>query len=193
MVRPCSVNAVRGQPLNAKCQVPKGQVEFVCFGEMVKGTAQFFTVNQTAHLSSPLPLLLLCGTSLSVRPVKLPPPPEDSHPMTNKPRGRNNNKDRKQNVKVAQEMALLNLDEWIVFQCDADIAANIVILRKRLDSAFWDAIKNPKACGNNMLKNLTKTERDAVEIVGAVLQSAHHQSQKAKSTNSSNTGTGKCR
>jgi HrpA-like RNA helicase len=32
-----SVNAVRGQPLNAKCDVPKDQVEFVCFGEMVRG------------------------------------------------------------------------------------------------------------------------------------------------------------
>ena len=24
------------QPLNAKCQVPEGEVEFVCFGDMVK-------------------------------------------------------------------------------------------------------------------------------------------------------------
>ena len=65
-----SVNALRGQPLNAKCDIPKGELEFVCFGEMVKGKAQFFTVNQTTHLASPLPLLLLCGTSLSVRPFR---------------------------------------------------------------------------------------------------------------------------
>ena len=31
-----SVNAVKGQPLNSKCQIPDGEVEFVCFGEMVK-------------------------------------------------------------------------------------------------------------------------------------------------------------
>ena len=39
--------------------VPEGEVEFVCFGEMVKGT-HFFTMSQTTHLASPLPLLLLC-------------------------------------------------------------------------------------------------------------------------------------
>eukprot|EP00980_Cylindrotheca_fusiformis_P005045 scaffold1069_cov143-Cylindrotheca_fusiformis.AAC.3 len=31
-----SVNAVKGQPMNAKCQIPEGEVEFVCFGEMVQ-------------------------------------------------------------------------------------------------------------------------------------------------------------
>lgn len=31
-----SVNAVKGQPLNSKCQIPEGEVEFVCFGDMVK-------------------------------------------------------------------------------------------------------------------------------------------------------------
>jgi hypothetical protein len=63
-----SVNAIRGQPLNAKCQIAKEGVEFVAFGEMVKGKA-FFTMNQTTRLSSPLPLFLLCGISLSVRPL----------------------------------------------------------------------------------------------------------------------------
>jgi len=62
-----SVNAVKGQPLNAKCQVPEGEVEFVCFGEMVKAK-HHFTMSQTTHLASPLSLLLLCGVSLSVRP-----------------------------------------------------------------------------------------------------------------------------
>jgi hypothetical protein len=62
-----SVNAVRGQPLSAKCQVEEGTLEFMCFGEIVKG-ARIFTAEQTTHLASPLALLLLCGTSLSVRP-----------------------------------------------------------------------------------------------------------------------------
>ena len=31
-----SVNGLKGQQLNSKCQVPEGEVEFVCFGEMVK-------------------------------------------------------------------------------------------------------------------------------------------------------------
>jgi len=134
-----SVNAVRGQPLNAKCEVPNDQVEFVCFGEMVRG-AHFFTMNQTTHLASPLPLLLLCGTSLSVQP----------HPENDK-------------------YAILNVDDWIVFRCNADTAAHIVILRKRLETAFWHFVSNPEAG----LSSLNQTERDAVEIVGKVLQSAH--------------------
>lgn len=134
-----SVNAVRGQPLNSKSDVPKDQVEFVCFGEMVRGT-HFFTINQTTHLASPLPLLLLCGTSLSVHPE----PGNDKY-------------------------AILNVDDWIVFRCNADTAAHIVILRKRLEKAFWDFVSNPVAGWDS----LDETERDAVEIVGKVLQSAH--------------------
>ena len=134
-----SVNAVKGQPLNAKCEVPKDQVEFVCFGEMVRGT-HFFTMNQTTHLASPLPLLLLCGTSLSVQPQA-----------------------------GNEKFAILNVDDWIVFRCRADIAAHIVILRKRLDSAFWHFVSNPAAGW----KALNETDCDAVEIVGKVLQSAH--------------------
>jgi hypothetical protein len=135
-----SVNAVKGQLLNAKCQVPKGEVEFVCFGEMVRGK-NFFTVNQTTHLASPLPLLLLCGTSLSVQPL----------------------------TEVDNDAAILTMDDWIVFKCDSDTAARIVILRKRLDSAFWHALSDPAAG----MSNLTGAERDAVEILGTVLQSAH--------------------
>jgi ATP-dependent RNA helicase DHX36 len=134
-----SVNSVRGQPLNAKCNIPEGEVEYVAFGEMVKG-ANFFTMSQTTHLSSPLPLLLLCGTSLSVRPV-----PEDP------------------------KNAILNMDEWIVFRCNADIASHVVILRKRLEAAFWHLLSNP----SGGLSSLSAAERDAVEILGTVLQSAH--------------------
>jgi HrpA-like RNA helicase len=137
-----SVNAVRGQPLSTKCQIPEGELEFVCFGEMVKG-ARIFTANQTTHLASPLPLLLLCGTSLSVRPVL-----DDTG---------------------SAKQAILNMDDWIMFQCDADTAACIVVLRKRLESAFWHAVSNPSAG----LSNLTDSDRDAVEIMGTVLQSAH--------------------
>jgi Helicase associated domain (HA2)/Oligonucleotide/oligosaccharide-binding (OB)-fold len=163
-----SVNAVRGQPLNAKSEIPKGQLEFVCFGEMVKGTAaQFFTVNQTTHLASPLPLLLLCGTALHVRPCRTSEPGEGKdHPRK----------------------SILTLDDWIVFQCDTDVAANVVVLRKRLEKAFWQAIANPKAVkvgknsnsgGRNLLSKLTSSEKDAVEILGPLLQSAHVSSEVA--------------
>jgi ATP-dependent RNA helicase YTHDC2 len=134
-----SVNAQKGQPLNAKCQVPKDEVEFVCFGELVKGT-HFFTMSQTTHLASPLPLLLLCGASLSVHP--------DSQD---------------------DKFAILNVDDWIVFKADADTASYIAVLRKRLDSAFWRYISKPLA-GINAL---TDVERDAIEVLGPVLQSAH--------------------
>ena len=134
-----SVNAIRGQPLNGKSQIPTGEVEFVSFGEMVKGKTSF-TMNQTTHLASPLPLFLLCGTSLRVRPL-----PDD--PKT----------------------AILDVDDWILFKCNSETASHIVILRKRLDAAFWNYIAGP-ASG---LGALTNAERDAVEVVGTVLQSAH--------------------
>ena len=176
-----SVNAVKGQPLNSKCEIPNGHVEFVCFGEMVKGTAQFFTVNQTSHLASPLPLLLLCGTRLTVRPVH--ESEEEVGSTTNKQSSKSGPK-----TSNNQKTAILTLDDWIVFQCPADVAAYVVVLRKRLDAAFWHAIANPTASknkrsnndrGKNLLSNLVDFERGAVEIVGTVLQSAHIQSESA--------------
>jgi hypothetical protein len=133
-----SVNSVKGQPLNSKCEIPEGEVEFVCFGEMVKG-AHFFTLSQTTHLASPLPLLLLCGTSLSV------------HPDSND-----------------DKLSILNLDDWIIFKCHAEVASRLVVLRKRLESAFWNAISQPSSA----FENMNETERDAVETLGFVLTSA---------------------
>ena len=106
-----------------------------------KRGSHFFTLSQTTHLASPLPLLLLCGTSLSIRPD-----------------GEN------------EELSILNLDDWIIFKCPTAVASRLVVLRKRLDSAFLNAISNPDA----MLDNLTETERDAVEVLGFVLKSAHN-------------------
>lgn len=133
-----SVNAVKGQPLNGKCQIPEGEIEFVCFGDIIKG-ARMFTMSQTTHLASPLPLLLLCGTSLTVHP--------DAE---------------------NDKFAILNLDDWIIFQCDAQAAARLVVLRKRLESAFRTAISQP----SSGLQSLNATERDAVETLGFVLKSA---------------------
>ena len=130
-----SVNAIKGQPLNGKCQVPNGQVEFMCFGEMVKGN-RLFMCSQTTHLASCLPLLLLCGTSLGVYPHG------DS-----------------------KEFAVLNLDDWIIFKCEVEAAAGIVVLRKRLDVTFRNAVKQP----SRFPGNLNKLERDAIETLGQVL------------------------
>lgn len=133
-----SVNAARGQPFNGKSKIPEGDVEFVCYGEMVKGAQGTFTVDQTTRLSSPLPLLLMCGSSLSVEP----------HPDL-------------------PHQSILKLDDWIVFQCDSETAANIVVLRKRVDSAFCSAISNPSRFVSD------NTEKDAVKVLGEVLTSTH--------------------
>jgi hypothetical protein len=133
-----SVNAIKGQPLNSKCQIPKGEIEFVCFGDMVKGS-HFFTLSQTTHLPSALPLLLLCGTSLSIYPA---------------------NDDANHSV--------LNLDDWIIFKSHTDVASRLVVLRKRLESAFWNAISAP----DRGMKDLAPIERDAVDTLGNVLESA---------------------
>ena len=181
-----SVNALRGQPLNAKCDVPDGELEFVCFGEMVKGKAQFYTVNQTTHLASPLPLLLLCGTSLSVRPIREEAEAEEN-PQENKTKNNKSRNTKPQNNSEPKKTAILTLDGWIVFQCDADVAANIVVLRKRLEAAFWHAIANPGASkgprnsdggGKNIMAKLNASEKDAVDMMGAILQSAHAKSER---------------
>merc|ERR1711918_261908 len=48
-----SVNSCKGQRLNGKCAVPKDDVEFIAFGEMVRGITSF-TMSLTTHLISPL-------------------------------------------------------------------------------------------------------------------------------------------
>jgi len=133
-----SVNSLRGQPLNSKCQIPKGQIEFVCFGEMVKGS-HFFTLSQTTRLTSPLPLLLLSGTSLSINPA------DDQ-----------------------QSYSILNLDNWIIFKCATEVASCLMVLRRRLDDAFWNAISQPSC---DPRQSLTPAEQDALETLSAVLKS----------------------
>jgi hypothetical protein len=134
-----SVNALKGQPLNSKCLVPDGHVEFVCYGELVRG-ANFFTMSQTAHLASPLPLLLLCGKLLTVHASD-----------------------------YDEGSSILSLDDWIMFNCDGEVAAGIVILRRRLESAFWNALSDP----SGGMANIALSEKGAIEILGTVLQSAH--------------------
>jgi hypothetical protein len=136
-----SVNAVKGQPMNSKCEIPVGEVEFVCFGEMVKG-AHMFTISQTTHLASPLPLLLLCGTSLTVRQ-------EDTDDGL---------------------YAVLGLDDWIFFKCASEFAAGLVVLRKRLDVAFVNAMSKESFFTSD--RTIDPVDRDAIDTLESVLQSA---------------------
>lgn len=99
-----------------------------------------FTISQTTHLASPLSLLLLCGVSLIVRPDV-----------------------------TDENYSILNLDDWAIFKCKADAASGLVMLRKRLESAFLHAISEP-SLGTD---HLTEMEMDALETVGYVLKSAH--------------------
>lgn len=136
-----SVNAIKGQPLNSKCQVAEGVVEFVCFGELTRGS-HFFTMSQTTHLPSPLPILLLCGTSLRVKPVE--------------------------NSGGECGISVLDVDDWIFFKAPSNVAAMLVITRKRLESAFWSVLSQPK----RGFDSLTSVEKDAIETMDTVLRSS---------------------
>ena len=145
-----SLNAARGQPLSGKCKVEEGELEFVAYGEMVRGVASF-TMSQTTHLASALPLILLCGNSLRVNPAEV-----DDTPMS-----------------------ILSLDDWIVLSCPPDIASALVILRKRVESAFWRITDDPSA-GMSLLSD---DERNAVETLAMVLQSGHDVAPDRGTTN----------
>jgi len=138
-----SVNAVKSQPLSTKCQVAENEVEFVLYGELVKGKAMF-TMDNTSHLVSPLPLILFCG-QLRVRPY--------------------------QSAMSEVKMAILSVDEWLVFLCDADIAATLVVLRQRLDSVFALMTSDP----SNYCKKLTQTQADAIQSLDQVLKFAFNE------------------
>jgi hypothetical protein len=61
--------------------------------------------------------------------------------------------------------SVLNVDDWIVFQTDAELASHLVILRKRLESAFWGTLANLLVLQkNNTSQNnsLTEVEQDAI-------------------------------
>jgi len=139
-----SLNAIKGQRLQGKCACPKGEVEFIVFGEMVKG-ANSFTMSQTTFLTSPLPLILLCG-DIRVRPF------HSEFISCDQPK-----------------LSILSIDEWLMFQCQTDIASALVILRKRMETIFLNLVMNPQA----RLSSLNPAEKDALETLSAILESAY--------------------
>lgn len=144
-----SVNAVKSQPMSRKCEVAENAVEFAVFGELVKGKAMY-TMQNTTHLASSVPLLLLCGV-LHVRPLQFAP--------LAAPTG---------NGSATLHKALLSLDGWLVFLCERETAAALVILRRRLDAAFARITADPAN-----FADLPAAEKDAVETLGSVLNSSH--------------------
>lgn len=141
-----SVNAIKSQPLSSKCQVAEDQVEFIVFGELVKGKAMF-TMENTTHLVSPLPLILLCGR-LHIKQVHFAP--------------------SDMNCKLSVQMSILSLDNWLVFLCEPETASALVVLRQRLDSAFSRITSDP-----SNFTDLPAAEKDAVETLSFVLNSSH--------------------
>lgn len=146
-----SVNAVKSQPLSTKCQVGENEVEFILFGELVKGKAMF-TMDNTSHLVSPLPLILFCG-QLRVRPYQIPT--------------------------SEVEKALLSVDDWLFFICDPEIAAVLVLLRKRLDSIFALMLSDP----SNYCNLLTQEQGDAIQTMDQVLKGAFFKGQSRPKSN----------
>jgi hypothetical protein len=139
-----SVNAIKGQRLQGKCTSPKGEVQFIVFGEMVK-TASAFTMSQTAYLTSPLPVILLCG-KLSIKPIYKEFVSCD-HP----------------------NFSMLTIDNWLAFQCETAVASSLVLLRKRLDTIFLNFLINP----HGRLSSFKPEEKDALEALGAILESSY--------------------
>ena len=127
-------------------------MEFVVFGEMVKGKAMF-TMENTTHLVSPLPLLLLCG-QLHVKQIRFAPA---------------GSKSMDANSTSAIQKSILSLDEWLVFLCEPEVAAALVVLRQRLDSAFSRITADP-----TNFTDLPPAEKDAVETLSLVLNSSHN-------------------
>jgi len=132
-----SVNSVKGQPLSSKCSVNKGELEFVAYGEMVRGVSSF-TINQTTQLSSAVPLFLLCGQLFKVRPSRTEF--GESHEL------------------------ILSIDNWIMFRCDKKEASALVVLRKRLDRLFLRIVSNPSE-GLNALSNQEKNAIYTLSVV----------------------------
>jgi len=114
-----SVNACNGQELGGKCNIAKGRIQYVIFGEMVRGVS-FFTMNQTTHLYSVLPILLLCG-DFSVRRI----------------------------LEVGHG-SIMSIDKWISYQCRYDITYGLALLRRRLNMAFWKIVSDPSSMNTSL-------------------------------------------
>jgi ATP-dependent RNA helicase DHX36 len=139
-----SVNACKGQYLSRKSKM----LEFIAYGEMVKGSAMY-TMNQTTHLASIIPIMLLCG-SFHIRPAYTYASGE----------------------KEDTGDAVMSVDEWISFQCDKSVASSLSILRRRLDAIFHHIISNPKTS----FGSFSDMERMTINVLDAVMQSSFHSS-----------------
>lgn len=106
-----SVNSCKGQPLSRKSQM----LEYIAYGELVKGVMTY-TLSQTTHLASIVPVLLLCGT-LRIRPAI-------------------------QNGEILSDTSVVSVDE-IEYKCHKDSGFALAVLRRRLDDVIEHIVSNP--------------------------------------------------
>lgn len=139
-----SVNACKGQYLSRKSKM----LEFIAYGEMVKGST-LYTMNQTTHLATILPIMLLCGT-FHIRPAY----------------SRVNDKD------VENGYSVMSVDEWISFQCDKSVATVLAVVRRRLDAIFHHIVSNPKTS----FSSFSELERMTINVLDVVMQSSFNSS-----------------
>ncbi len=136
-----SINSCNGQPLSKTSHM----LEYVAYGELVKGMTSY-TLSQTSHLSSAMPILLLCG-KFRIRPAY-------------------------SNGEIVQNVAVLCVDEKIICQCDKGAAFALAVLRRRLDDIVTHIVANPE----NGMKSFTELEHNALSTVDIVINSAFHSS-----------------
>ena len=136
-----SVNSCKAQPLSKKAQM----LEYVAYGELVKGITSY-TLNQTTHLASAVPLLLLCG-NFRIRPAYV-------------------------HGQEVEHIAVVSTDEGVICQCDKDAAFALAVLRRRLDSIVMHIVANP----TDGMKSLDDIEWKALSTVDAVIKSAFQSS-----------------
>lgn len=152
-----SVNGCSGQTLAVKCNVKKYDTEIVVFGELVRGV-NMFTMNQTTHLFSPLPVILLCG-NLRIFPhlyesfdtgVYIPCSDEES------------------------DLSVLSVDDWISFRCPSKIASSLVVLRRRLQGVFLKFVSKG-------VDSFQRVDIDILDTLSSVLKSCHNEHLKYRS------------
>lgn len=158
-----SINACKGQPLSKKSST----LEFIAYGEMVKGKTMY-TLNQTTHLSSVIPIMLLCG-NFRVRPYRGGGPVSDVQTATATAAVAAAEKQA-----AADTMSVLSVDDWICFRCQKDFASGLAILRKRLNSMFHHFVSNPKT----FFTSLSDMERETLAVLDDILRGTHQISRR---------------
>lgn len=119
-------------------------------------------MSQTSRLVSPVPILLLCGSELSIRPLSI----QTSSSSLSSTSTISN---ICHNGGTSRPISVLSVDDWAIFTCDSETAKALVLLRKRLEDAFNRMVSRP----SSNLSNLDGPQEDAVRTLTTVLISSY--------------------